>query len=401
MGVRGSVGPILTTGAALVAAAVVVANPVMAPRADIRIPAVELSAGGGDALAMLDEDFLKAIAPAPPQSTGPVAVLRDLFSSLAADASYVGKNAVVSALIAGASVVADPYLTAVSTPLLPAPAAPTGAWPKPVDISPGYLPPAVVPLPDGDLADLASTVATAVTTIINDVSYGIEAQVITMAFAAGAFLAEETGHVIHTLGSLVTGDLDGALRGAAAGITAVATASVAIVDAIRTFVENGFPATPVLVKPVPASATPVDSLPIAVPDVTEDSGRRGQQRSEQLTRSTGVVAGNTTEAGSAGTVVADRGGVVAPDADAPGAETAGSDGPATDAPATDIPGADTGGADRAGGIKLGDGNKVSPSGRPGRPAAARDQAPGPLREALDAVRSAAGGALKAPRRTAE
>ena len=52
---RGVVGPVLTTGVALAAAVVVVANPVIPPRSDVQIPSVQLSAGTGDALGMLDE----------------------------------------------------------------------------------------------------------------------------------------------------------------------------------------------------------------------------------------------------------------------------------------------------------------------------------------------------------
>ena len=59
----GVVGPVLTTGVALAAAVVVVANPVIPPRSGVQIPSVQLSAGTGDALCMLDEEFLNAIAP--------------------------------------------------------------------------------------------------------------------------------------------------------------------------------------------------------------------------------------------------------------------------------------------------------------------------------------------------
>ena len=60
-----AIGPIVTTGMALVVSGVIVANPVVAPRADVQIPAVQLSSGSGEAGGMLDEAFLNAIAPAP------------------------------------------------------------------------------------------------------------------------------------------------------------------------------------------------------------------------------------------------------------------------------------------------------------------------------------------------
>jgi hypothetical protein len=96
------IGPILTVGVALGAAAVVVANPVIAPRADLRIPAVNLSTNstGNDALAMLDEDFLAAIAPTPTaSSTHPFAILKDLVNGIVADAAYLGETAIVQAAV--------------------------------------------------------------------------------------------------------------------------------------------------------------------------------------------------------------------------------------------------------------------------------------------------------------
>ncbi|MCX6489325.1 MAG: hypothetical protein NT156_15395, partial [Mycobacterium sp.] len=79
----------------LVTAGVVVANPIVAPRADVAIPAVQLSAGNAETIGMLDQAFLDAIAPGPAGSSNPFSVLKDLISGLAADASSMGKDVIV------------------------------------------------------------------------------------------------------------------------------------------------------------------------------------------------------------------------------------------------------------------------------------------------------------------
>lgn len=90
----GAFGPIMATGVVLVTAAVVVANPVNAPTTDVRIPAIALSSGSSKAVDMLDEDFLRALAPQPAGSTDPVIVLKDLFAALVASAAQLGRNAI-------------------------------------------------------------------------------------------------------------------------------------------------------------------------------------------------------------------------------------------------------------------------------------------------------------------
>ena len=69
---------------------------------------------------MLNNDFLSRIAPAPAESpSNPFAVLKDLVTSLAADATYLTKNAMSPAFFAGANAVTNPELTAAS--FLPSP----------------------------------------------------------------------------------------------------------------------------------------------------------------------------------------------------------------------------------------------------------------------------------------
>lgn len=110
-------GPIMTTGVVLGTAAVVVANPLGSPRADIQIPAVALSSGSSDALGMLDENFLRALAPEPTKSTTPLSVLKDVVSALVANAATLGRNSAVSGLLPdGTDPATLPALTSTTQP---------------------------------------------------------------------------------------------------------------------------------------------------------------------------------------------------------------------------------------------------------------------------------------------
>lgn len=106
-------GPILTAGVALGTAAVVVANPVNALRADVRIPALVSSTGPRDVVDMFDEEFLRALAPEPAGPSSPMAALKDVIAVLVANAAYLGRTVVgVDTDQAGAR----PELTAASYP---------------------------------------------------------------------------------------------------------------------------------------------------------------------------------------------------------------------------------------------------------------------------------------------
>jgi len=262
--VPGWIGPLLTTGVALSVAAVVVANPVIPPRADLQIPAVKLS-GTGDAMDMLDNDFLSAIGPAQTESsTNPFAVLKDLISSLAADATYLTKSAIVSAFFAGATAVTDPKLTAASYPLIP-PSALTGGpvgWPSPVAPTAAAEPVtaeqllAVAVLP----ADLVPAAAELVTALMDDVHGLTDGAVVTAAFAAGAQLAAEGGQVLETLRGLVDHGVEAALTDVIAAVGS-GDAQNAIISGIRRVIEPPLPATPSAVTPStesPTASTPVD-----------------------------------------------------------------------------------------------------------------------------------------------
>ena len=288
---RGAFGPILTTGVALAASAVVVANPVVPARSDVQIPAVQLSAGTGDALGMLDEDFLNAIAPAPPESTNPFVIFRDLITSLAADATYLGTSAIVDAFVAGATAVTQPELTASSVPYV-APSQPAETTVPVLDAAPSlaaYLPPELA-IPGLGAADLTPVVSEVVISVINDVSY-VGNQLVAAAYAAGAVLAAEPGLVIDTLRALFEGDVSTALETAVQAVVAPLGPPKIIFDAIRTIIERRLVPAGILSTPLaPVSV----QVPISVPGLTAAEA--------------GVGASGPGPKSSAGTrrVVADR-----------------------------------------------------------------------------------------------
>jgi hypothetical protein len=252
--VPGALGPILTTGVALSAAVVVVANPVTAPHADVQIPAAQAQVSqAGQALDMLDEDFIKAVGPKPAGSTNPLAVLKefkDLVSALVTDAADLGRSAVLHAFTVGANVVSRPEapeLTAMSHPFVipPAPEAlPALDWP----VLPG-------PVPE----DLRPVVEQALTAIIADYRDIADAGVIAAAFAAGAALAAEGSPLLENLRGLVDSQLQPALDKSGSAVSALP--HTALGDVIRDAV------TPNLPKAVP-------SMPVAptLPGRAENPG---------------------------------------------------------------------------------------------------------------------------------
>ena len=258
---RRAIGPIVTTGVAMVAAGVVVANPILAPRGDVQIPAVALSAGTADN--MLDKSFLDAIAPAPPESNSPFSVLKQLVSALAADATYLGKNAIVDAFVAGVGAVTGPDLTPDTSFVPPAAPPPLPAAPivvPPPDLS--NLVPPITPHVDASvlssgIAAVPSELANVTSTFINgsvvpvvegvvsaiayDATY-VGKNVLTAAFAVGAAVAAEPGLIGDTLKALVNGDIKGALQNAVNAVVRAVetpiTSSMLIINAVKDIIEN-------------------------------------------------------------------------------------------------------------------------------------------------------------------
>ena len=241
------------------------ANPIIAPHSDVQIPAVQLSAGTGDAIGMLDQAFLDAIAPAPPESTNPLSVLKQLITSLAADASDAGKTAIINAFVAGITAVSEPELTATTVPYEAPAVSPPAVPPLSPDLAMSVLPGldlnSIIPANDGisSLPNLTSvvtdTVAPAVTSfvssLIRDAGY-VGGRLVAAAFATGAMVANEPALIGATLTALVQGDFTGALQSAVKAVIAPFGPPVIILDAVATVIEKrlvdlsgGLPSVPV------------------------------------------------------------------------------------------------------------------------------------------------------------
>lgn len=270
---RRVIGPILTTGVSLVTAGVVVANPIVAPRADVAIPAVQLSAGNTETIGMLDQAFLDAIAPGPAGSSNPFSVLKDLISGLAADATSMGKDVIVDAFVAGVAAVSPPELTAASSPYVPLAATPVpdfSAITDPRDFS------ALVP----SMADVAAAAADSrefvandvvpvvrelVASLAADVEY-VSTGLIEAAFAVGALVAHEPILIVRTFTALVSGDFEGALTNAVKAVVAPLGPPAMVYDTLRTVVVKYLsPAPRNPAAPAPASAPAPGARPAPLP----------------------------------------------------------------------------------------------------------------------------------------
>lgn len=296
----GAFGPILTTGVALSAAVVVVTNPVTAPPTDVRIPAAQSQVSkAGQAVDMLDEDFIQAVGPGPTGSTNPFAVLKDLVSSLVADAADLGKDAILRAFVAGTSVVSGqqvPELTAASYPYIP----------------PVYIPP-VAPdrlpwpaLPGPVPTDLRPVVEQALTAIITDSGDFTDSGVVAAAFVAGAALAAEVSPILESLRGLVDAQLRPALNQAGSALAALSPPLIG--DVIRDVVDRYLPTAP--------SVADVQVLPRRDANPETDPLLTGEPSADDDASLTSVRQARPNPAKRTPDLMAD---VVA--AEAPGAET--------------------------------------------------------------------------------
>ncbi len=272
---RRVIGPILTTGVSLVTAGVVVANPIVAPRADVAIPAVQLSAGNAETIGMLDQAFLDAIAPGPAGSSNPFSVLKDLISGLAADASSMGKDVIVDAFVAGVAAVSPPELTAASSPYLSFVGAPVPGFPAitdPHDLSalvPSMSEVAVAAADSSEFVanDVAPVVREFVTSLAADVEY-VSTGLIEAAFAVGALVAHEPILIARTLTALVSGDFEGALANAVKAVVAPLGPPAMVYNTLRTVVVKYLspaPRNPAAPAPAPASAPEPGTRPAPLP----------------------------------------------------------------------------------------------------------------------------------------
>ena len=269
--VRRVIGPILTTGVSLVTAGVVVANPIVAPRADVAIPAVQLSAGNTESIGMLDQAFLDAIGPGPAGSSNPFSVLKDLISGLAADATSMGKDVIVDAFVAGVAAVSPPELTAASSPYVPFAATPVPDFSAIID--PDDLSVLVPSMADVAAAaadsrefvanDLAPVVRELVTSLAADVEY-VSTGLIEAAFAVGALVAHEPILIAKTITALVSGDFEGALANAVKAVVAPLGPPAMVYETLKTVVVKYLSPAP-RNPAAPASAPEPGTRPAPLP----------------------------------------------------------------------------------------------------------------------------------------
>jgi hypothetical protein len=251
---------------------VVVANPIVAPRADVAIPAVQLSAGNAETIGMLDQAFLDAIAPGPGGSSNPFSVLKDLISGLAADATSLGKDAIVDAFVAGVAAVSPPELTAASSPYLSFAGAPVPGFPAitdPHDLS--ALVPAIsdvaVTVSDSRefvANDVVPVVRELVASLAADVEY-VGTGLIEAAFAVGALVADEPILIARTLTALVNGDFEGALINAVKAVVAPLGPPAMVYNTLRTVVVKYLSAPRNPAAPASAPAPEPGTRPAPLP----------------------------------------------------------------------------------------------------------------------------------------
>jgi hypothetical protein len=237
-----------------------------------------LSSGNDETGGMLDPAFLNAIAPAPSESDNPFSFIKQLITSLATDATTVGRNAIVDAFVAGVAAVSQPELTAASAPYAAPPADPFPVNPPALlaPIAPGFdiasLNPFVPAVPTATV-DPNSALAAAVAPVVREIVTSLAADVgyvgnglISAAFAAGALVATEPALIVDTLSALVSGDLNGVLENAVKVVVAPLGPPAILFNALRAVIENHL-ARPIGKRSTSSAGRPLTPAP--EPDSTD------------------------------------------------------------------------------------------------------------------------------------
>ncbi len=211
---RTAIRPLVTAGVALAGAAVIVANPVMLPSADIAVRAQQSTAEVRRDLYLVDPAFLEALVEDGPEPTEPMEALPRLVAALTGDGAPVSREAIARAYAAGAAVVSGPTPTGSSVPNLPAGAGPSNPMVDPARIF------------QQTLQDLVEGVRHA------------GADVVAAAFVAGAVTAAMPTLTADPLTSAEAGDLAATLYNAVSAVVAPLGPPALALDAIRTVIEN-------------------------------------------------------------------------------------------------------------------------------------------------------------------
>ena len=263
IGMRAAIRPLVTTGVALVGAAVIVANPVSLPPTDVAIRAEQSPAEVRRDLHLVDPAFMEALAAAGPQPTDPVEYLPRLVVALTDDAAPVSREAIAGAHAAGVAVASGPTPTGASVPNLPAAFGPSN--------------------PSGDPTQVFQQT---LEDLVEDVNY-VGAEVVAAAFAAGAVEAAMPTLIADPLTS--ARDLAAALSSAVSAVIGPLGPPALVIDAIRTVIENQ-------VAEVTSTAPPA-AVPEADAEVHEESVPQPLVSADQP--ASGPVGANEEAAGTA------------------------------------------------------------------------------------------------------
>ncbi|WP_167099199.1 hypothetical protein [Mycobacterium sp. DL592] len=229
---RRGIGAIVTTAVALVGAAVVVANPVSVPQSDVRVPAVELSAGTSSSATTLDQAYINAIA-LDPTDTGPASALKRMLAELVTHATLLGGRAVEEVFDARTTISAGAV-----------PPTPTAAWLPypPVEVAPARAlsgpAPAGLPAVPESAGEIDPVLRQALTSLADDVGY-VGGQVVVAAVATSALVSAEPKLIVDTITALGYGDLRTAVITAITAVSAPVVAPLIVADAVNTVVRNG------------------------------------------------------------------------------------------------------------------------------------------------------------------
>lgn len=309
-----AIRPLVTTGVALVGAAVIVANPIAFPTPNVAIRADQSAAEPDRGLYLLDPIFLASIAALDSQPTDPMESVQHLLGALTDGGPPVSREAIETAYAAGVALVSGPTQGAASVPNLPAAVGSSNN-----------------PLVDPTL-DFQQTLAKLIADA-NDVG----AQVVASAFAAGAVAAAMPTLIVSTVTSAAASDLAAALYGAVSAVIAPIGPPAMVVDAVRTVIENR-------VAEVTGTAPPA-----AAPEVAVQSQVHEEPVAQSLA-SAGESASGTAESRQAAAAITGAEDQAAPEGAETTKATASADGDGTTQADTTSNGA----------TDLTDGNKVEP-----------------------------------------
>ena len=258
----------MTTGVALVGAAVVVANPLVTKPHDVSVPSVRLSAGAGAAHGIVDKALVDAIAVKADDSTSPGAVLKQLFASLAADAALFGGKAVSEVIPHDPAV--TPPLDQTDAAASPNPAA--AAAPADMNALADLMQP-VLQAPAAAASQIGPELQQALTVVTADTGY-LGRQVVVAAIAAAGLTVTEPAVITQVVTALASGDVTGAVNKVIAAAEAPLRPASIILDAVRT-VATGHA---VNLESGAAALTAAIAGPRHAPTLTAVPGSRGVSR---------------------------------------------------------------------------------------------------------------------------